>query len=51
VARGKISLFWGANREKVLSGAGNVLEKGADPGGNVVVEKNILVLAAKPGGN
>lgn len=49
--RGKISLFWGANREKLLSGAINVQEKGADPGGNVVAKKNILVLAAKQGGN
>lgn len=39
------------NREKLLPGARNVPEKGADPGGNVVAEKNILVLAAKQGGN
>ena len=39
------------NREEMLSGAGNVPEKGADPGGNVVAMKNILVLAAKQGGN
>ena len=39
------------NREEMLSGAGNVPEKGADPGGNVVAKKNILVLAAKQGGN
>ena len=39
------------NREEMLSGAGNVPEKGADPGGNVVAEKNILILGAQPGGN
>jgi hypothetical protein len=49
--RRKTSLFWGANREKLLSGAINVLEKGPDPGGNVVAEKNILFLGAKQGGN
>jgi hypothetical protein len=45
--RGKISLFWGANRERLLPGAINVPENRPDPGGNLVAEKNILVLAAK----
>lgn len=39
------------NREEMLSGAGNVPENWPDPGGNLVAEKNILVLGAKPGGN